>query len=88
MIFREVKSFEDIEFFAPAEVEAELIDPLGRQVYTERFTAPAGEVVRDMDANRLSSGIYMLNMRMEGRTFQRRVVVERSGDTITLLKAR
>lgn len=65
-----------IHLLNSAMVEFELIDPLGRKVLYERFTAPAGEVVRELDGTRLPPGIYVLNMRMEGRVFQHRVVVE------------
>ncbi|MBK9287081.1 MAG: T9SS type A sorting domain-containing protein [Flavobacteriales bacterium] len=60
-----------------AVVDLELSDMLGRTSIAERFSAPAGAVVREMDVSGLPAGIYTLTMRMEGRMFQRRVVVER-----------
>ncbi|MBK8613841.1 MAG: T9SS type A sorting domain-containing protein [Flavobacteriales bacterium] len=60
-----------------AVVDLELSDMLGRTSIAERFSAPAGAVVREMDVSGLPGGIYTLTMRMEGRMFQRRVVVER-----------
>ena len=60
-----------------AVVDLELNDLLGRRVRTERFTAPAGHVLREWSTPDLTSGIYMLTMHLEGRMFQRRVVVDR-----------
>ncbi len=61
---------------APAIVELEMTDLLGRRVYTERFTASAGQVVQNVDISGFSKGLYTFTLRMEGRSFTRRVVVE------------
>jgi hypothetical protein len=66
-----------IHLLRSAVVELDLVDMLGRTVNAERFVAPAGHVVREWNTSDLQSGLYMLTMRLEGRLFQRRVVLER-----------
>lgn len=59
-----------------AAADIEMTDMLGRVVHRERFNAASGQVMHGVDASRLPSGIYMLTLRLEGRQFQRRVVLE------------
>ncbi|MBK9061367.1 MAG: T9SS type A sorting domain-containing protein [Flavobacteriales bacterium] len=54
----------------------DLTDALGRNVRTERFHAVSGQVLRPLDTSVLPKGIYLLSLRIEGRLFQRRLVVQ------------
>jgi len=65
-----------VHLLNPAVMDLELSDMLGRVVQKEKMAAPTGHVVREWEGIRLPKGVYMLTMRMEGRTFQRRVVLD------------
>lgn len=64
-----------VHLLRSAKMELELTDMLGRTVIAERTTAVAGQVFRDMELDHLPRGIYMLSLRIEGRFFQQRVVL-------------
>jgi hypothetical protein len=57
-------------------VDLELMDMTGRRVMGERLAAPAGMLVHELEMRRLPAGMYMLSLRMAGRVFTRRIVVE------------
>ncbi len=65
-----------LHLLAPAEVLLDLTDALGRNVRSERFRAASGQVLRPLDTSVLPKGIYLLSLRIEGRLFQRRLVVQ------------
>lgn len=65
-----------LHLLAPAEVLLDLTDALGRNVRSERFRAASGQVLQPLDTSVLPKGIYLLSLRIEGRLFQRRLVVQ------------
>jgi len=65
-----------LHLLEPKPVELEVIDMLGQRVHAERIQAPAGRLVHELDMTQLSSGVYMLSLRLSGRVFTRRLVVE------------
>lgn len=60
----------------PSSMEMELFDVMGRRVHVERLQAPTGRLVRELDMTGLSKGVYMLSLRIAGRAFTRRIVIE------------
>ncbi|MBK9148503.1 MAG: T9SS type A sorting domain-containing protein [Flavobacteriales bacterium] len=60
----------------PSAIEVELFDMMGRRAHVERLQAPAGQVVRELDMAHLSSGVYMLSLRIAGRVFTRRIAID------------
>lgn len=58
------------------DVQFEMTDVLGRTVHAERFTAASGQVDRSLDLSQLPAGMHTLVLRVQGRTFTRRVIVE------------
>lgn len=58
------------------DVQFDLQDVTGRIVHAERFTAAGGQVDRSFDLSRLPAGMHLLTLRLQGRTFTRRVMVE------------
>ncbi len=65
-----------IHLLSSSNVLLDLTDMMGRSVLQERFMAPAGQVVHAMELEGASAGIYNLILRVDGRVFQRRVVVK------------
>lgn len=65
-----------LHLLAPADVRLDLTDALGRNVRSEAFRAVSGQVLRPLDTSVLPKGIYLLSLRVEGRLFQRRLVVQ------------
>lgn len=65
-----------LHLLAPADVLLDLTDALGRNVRSERFRAASGQVLQPLDTSVLPKGIYLLSLRIEGRLFQRRLVVQ------------
>lgn len=59
------------------DVRLELTDVLGRMVHAERFRAAAGRVDRTLHLPHASAGVHTLVLRIQGRTFTRRVVIEK-----------
>ena len=65
-----------LHLLAPADVLLDLTDALGRNVRSERFRAASGQVLQPLDTSVLPKGIYLLSLRIEGRLFQRWLVVQ------------
>ena len=65
-----------LHLLAPAEVLLALTEALGRNVRTERLHAVSVQVLRPLDTSVWPKGIYLLSLRIEGRLFQRRLVVQ------------
>lgn len=65
-----------VHLLQPSDLEIEIMDMLGRRVHQELVQAPAGRLIREMDLSGMPQGVYMLSMRIAGRVFTRRVVVE------------
>lgn len=65
-----------LHLLSNSNVVLDLTDMTGRSVVLEQFTASAGQVVRAIDVSGLAKGMYNLTLRMDGRAFQRRVVVQ------------
>lgn len=65
-----------VHLLQPSSMELELIDVMGRRVHVERLQAPTGRLVRELDVMHLPQGVYMLTLRIAGRAFTQRVVVE------------
>jgi hypothetical protein len=59
-----------------SDVQLDLTDMMGRSVVKERILAPAGQLVHSMDVTGAAAGMYNLTLRIDGRVFQRRVVVQ------------
>jgi hypothetical protein len=65
-----------VHLLEPSVMEVELYDAMGRRVHEERLQASTGRLVRELDMVHLPQGVYMLTLRIAGRVFTRRVVVE------------
>ncbi|MBK6884145.1 MAG: T9SS type A sorting domain-containing protein [Flavobacteriales bacterium] len=65
-----------IHLLTSSNVLLDLTDMMGRSVLQERFMAPAGQVLHAMELEGAAAGIYNLILRVDGRVFQRRVVVK------------
>lgn len=65
-----------VHLLDPSVLEIELFDMMGRRVHGERLQAPSGQVMRELDMQHLPSGVYMLSLRIAGRVFLRKVVME------------
>ncbi|MBK8949336.1 MAG: hypothetical protein IPM68_10920 [Flavobacteriales bacterium] len=64
-----------VHLLASAMLDLELIDPLGRVVMAERIEAPAGQMLRTWDLGAQPVGMYTLGLRVEGRYFRQRIVL-------------
>lgn len=65
-----------VHLLGPAVTDIELFDLIGHRVYVERLHAPAGQLVHELDVSQLASGIYVLSLRVSGRVFTRRVIID------------
>lgn len=65
-----------LHLIADTRVQLSLFDALGRQVFAENTMAPSGNWRHPMDIEKLSTGLYTLNIDLAGRRFTRRVVVQ------------
>lgn len=65
-----------VHLLGPAVTDIELFDLLGHRVYVERLQAPGGQLVHELDVPQLASGIYVLSLRVSGRVFTRRVIID------------
>lgn len=65
-----------LHLLSNSDVQLDLTDMMGRSVVKERILAPAGQLVHSMDVTGAAAGMYNLTLRIDGRVFQRRVVVQ------------
>lgn len=66
-----------IHLLSAEQLDLSLTDVLGRAVQAERLAAPAGELRHGMDLSTLPSGAYLLTLRVQGRSFTRKVLLDR-----------
>ena len=58
------------------DAQLELLDATGRSILQKGLNGTAGARIVELDVSNLSSGIYSLNLVMEGKTFSRKVLVD------------
>ena len=59
-----------------ADVELEIIDIVGKSVYTQSLKNSTGIVKQSFDIKNLSKGVYLLNLNYEGKSYSKRFIKE------------
>ncbi|NUQ15929.1 MAG: T9SS type A sorting domain-containing protein, partial [Flavobacteriales bacterium] len=59
---------------AAERMDIEVLDIFGKRVSTQQIAAPGGAFVHTMDLSALAPGVYLVNVRVNGRFHTQRLV--------------
>jgi hypothetical protein len=59
-----------------ADVQIQLVNIVGAEVYSQKIEQAFGEMSFEINANKLSNGVYLLNLIYEGKPYTQKIIVE------------